>query len=64
MSYYRVQVKIESNDGEELTLETYRYFTRDSKVPIFASGFADGFAMSHSGVVLDTKIEPVPWFTP
>jgi len=57
MNYYRVKVHIESNGGEHLVLETERNFTADKDVFIFASGFADGFAMAHQGAVVEKQIE-------
>lgn len=57
MNYYRVKVQIESNGGEHLVLETERNFTADKDVFIFASGFADGFAMAYQGAVIEKQIE-------
>lgn len=57
MNYYRVKVQIESNDGEQLMLQTERNFSAEKDVFIFASGFADGFAMAFKGAVLEKQIE-------
>lgn len=57
MKYYKVKVQIESNDGKYMVLETYRNFSAEADVFIFASGFANGFAMAHDGAVLETQIE-------
>jgi hypothetical protein len=57
--YYTVKVEIESNSGEFLVLETQRTFAADDDVMLFASGFADGFAMAHDGAVLDKQIKRV-----
>jgi len=57
MNYYKVKVQIESNQGEHLVMETHRNFVADQDVFLFASGFADGFAMAHEGSVLEKQIE-------
>lgn len=57
MKYYRVKVQIESNEGKCMILETHRNFNADVEVFIFASGFANGFAMAHEGAILETQIE-------
>jgi hypothetical protein len=57
MKYYKVKVHIESNDGTYMVLETHRNFNAETDVFIFASGFANGFAMAHDGAVLETQIE-------
>jgi len=59
MKYYKVKVQIESNDGEQMILETHRNFNTETDVFIFASGFANGFAMAHEGAVLETQIEKI-----
>jgi len=40
-----------------MILETHRNFNADVEVFIFASGFANGFAMAHEGAILETQIE-------
>ena len=57
MDYYKVKVQIESKTGEKLELETHRNFAVNKDVFIFASGFADGFAMAHQGAVIEKQIE-------
>lgn len=57
MNYYKVKVQIESEQGEHLVMETQRNFVTDKDVFIFASGFADGFAMAHQGAVVEKQIE-------
>ena len=59
MNYYKIKAQIESNDGEELCMETYRNFTDERKAHIFASGFATGFALAYSGALLDLQVEQV-----
>jgi hypothetical protein len=59
MNYYKIKVQIQSNDGDELQMETYRNFTENRKAHVFASGFAEGFAMAYNGAILDTQIEQV-----
>lgn len=56
---YNVRVEIESNSGEFLALETQRNFAAMKEVMLFASGFADGFAMAHDGAVIVRRIEQV-----
>ena len=38
-------------------METFRNFFSDSEAFIYSSGFADGFASLHGGVVLEKQIE-------
>jgi len=57
MNYYKIKVQIESQTGEMLELETHRNFIVNKDVFIFASGFADGFAMAHNGSILEKQIE-------
>jgi hypothetical protein len=59
MNYYKIKVQIESNEGKELQMETYRNFTDDRKAHVFASGFANGFAMAYNGALLDLQIQQV-----
>ena len=40
-----------------MMLQTERNFSADKDVFIFASGFADGFAMAFNGAVLEKQIE-------
>lgn len=57
MNNYNVKVEIESHTGEILILETQRTFADETDVSVFASGFADGFAMAHDGAVLNQQIQ-------
>ena len=57
MNYYKVKVQIESTSGEKLELETHRNFVDNKDIFIFASGFADGFAMAHGGAIIEKQIE-------
>jgi hypothetical protein len=59
MNYYKIKVQIESNNGEELQMETHRNFTENRKAHVFASGFAAGFAMAYDGAILDMQIEQI-----
>jgi maltose-binding protein MalE len=59
MNYYKIKVQIQSNDGDELQMETHRNFTESRKAHVFASGFANGFAMAYDGAILDMQIEQI-----
>jgi hypothetical protein len=57
MNYYKLTVRVETAEGEQVSLETYRNFYEEKEILIFASGFADGLAMAHHGAVLEKQIE-------
>lgn len=57
MNYYNIRVQIKAKTGEVLALETHRNFTSSSEAFMYSTGFADGFCMTHSGVLLEKQIE-------
>lgn len=57
MKYYNIKVQIRTQAGEVLTLETHRNFTSNGEAFMYSTGFADGFCMTHSGVLLEKQIE-------
>lgn len=57
---YKIRVFVESNEGKRKCNTITRVFYETKDLDFYVAGFADGSAVAVDGVILGSKITPLP----